>query len=74
MSTVVSAVAHPKVVEVSIDRALEADGIQDCKILFKRSALLPVLVGSRINAENLMLSQAGILDIRGVQLLSEDII
>jgi hypothetical protein len=73
VSTLIAAVAHPKVVEASIDRALQPDGIHDRKMLFQHSAFVPVPASSTINVNNLMLSKVAMAEISGLPDFSDTI-
>ncbi len=53
VSTLVAAIAHPKGVEASIDRALEAQGVDDRRMLFQHSGFIPTLRGSTVNVLNM---------------------
>jgi hypothetical protein len=49
MSNMIAGMAHPKIVQTSIERALRPDGIQDRKLQFMHSGFLPHEGGSVFN-------------------------
>jgi hypothetical protein len=52
VSNLVAAVIHPKVVQASIDRALEPEGIDDRRFQFQHSGFLPSPRGPAVNVYN----------------------
>ncbi len=52
ISTLIAAIAHPKVMKACVDRALQADGFRDREMLFKASGVLPTPAGPSINIVN----------------------
>ncbi len=58
VSTLIAAIAHPKVVEASIDRALEAEGIDDRRMLFAHAGFIPSPRGPTVNVLNM--ARAGV--------------
>jgi hypothetical protein len=60
VSNLVAAVMHPKVVQASIDRALEPDGIEDRRFQFQHSGFLPSPRGPAVNEYNSMRPTAAV--------------
>lgn len=52
ISTLVAAIAHPKVMEACVDRAVQANGFRDREMFFKASGILPTPAASRIRIWN----------------------
>jgi hypothetical protein len=52
ISTLIAAVAHPKVMEACVDRAVQANGFRDREMFFKASGLLPTPAASSIRIFN----------------------
>ena len=52
ISTLIAAVAHPKVMEACVDRALQANGFRDREMFFKASGLLSTPAASSIRIFN----------------------
>ena len=52
ISTLVAAVASPKVMETCVERALQANGFRDREMFFKASGLLPTPAASSIHILN----------------------
>jgi hypothetical protein len=49
VSSLIAAVAHPKVVEASIERALRPDGVEDRRMQLLHSGFLPTPRGAQIS-------------------------
>lgn len=49
VSNFVAAVAHPKIVKASIDRALQTNGVEDRRMQFQHSGFLPMPRGPAIS-------------------------
>lgn len=52
ISTLIAAVASPKVMEACVDRAVQTNGFRDREMFFKASGILPTPAASSINIFN----------------------
>jgi len=52
VSTLIAAVAHPKVMEACVNRAVQANGFRDREMFFKATGLLPTPAASSIRIFN----------------------